>query len=268
MATGAPGGTVAGRRAAGRSGRWVTTRSVDTGRAARARSAGPAPRRPAPFWDSRSGTTSTAPQRSSPTARRLPRWRSVLRTPLSSWDCCPPPTVPGRPSATDGATPGRGWTGTTPPSRPPHGARTGPRLRNDRSEERPQRSTLGRSPRAGSNPRARPDRPGSGPRTHRDSGGDTGRCGRTVRMTRCAAPGTSLVAAALLALALPVAAGCSSSARRTTTTTAAARRPPTTAAPSAFPATGSVDGFTLSVTSSPAHRAPSGHTTIARHRRC
>lgn len=26
-----------------------------------------------PFWDNRSGTTSTAPQRNSPTARRLPR---------------------------------------------------------------------------------------------------------------------------------------------------------------------------------------------------
>jgi len=36
------------------------------------------------FRSSRSGVTSTAPQRSSATACRPPRWRSVLRTPLSS----------------------------------------------------------------------------------------------------------------------------------------------------------------------------------------
>ena len=37
-----------------------------------------------PFWSNRSGTMSTAPQRSRPTPCRLPRGRSVLRTPLSS----------------------------------------------------------------------------------------------------------------------------------------------------------------------------------------
>ena len=57
-----------------------------------------------------------------------------------------------------------------------------------------------------------------------------------------------LTAAALLVLALPLAAGCSSSGSTTTT------------AP-ALPATGSVDGYTMAVTSSPAS-GTIGHTTI------
>ena len=72
---------------------------------------------------------------------------------------------------------------------------------------------------------------------------------------------TSL-AAALLALALPVVAGCSSSGSSASTTTSTkGSTTATTAAPSGLPATGSVDGFTLSVTSSPA-RGTAGHTTI------
>jgi len=72
-----------------------------------------------------------------------------------------------------------------------------------------------------------------------------------------------LTAAALLALALPLAAGCSSSgssATTTTTTKAAAGGTTTTTVPS-LPATGSVDGYTMAVTSSPAS-GTLGHTTI------
>jgi hypothetical protein len=60
--------------------------------------------------------------------------------------------------------------------------------------------------------------------------------------------------AALVALILPVVAGCSSSgsdASTSTTTTNAAAATTTTGKPS-LPATGSVDGVTLSATSSPA----------------
>ena len=75
-----------------------------------------------------------------------------------------------------------------------------------------------------------------------------------------------LAAAALLALALPLMAGCSSSGSAPTTTTS---RPPATTAPvgtttstsPALPATGSVDGFTMAVTSSPA-KGSIGDTTI------
>ena len=66
------------------------------------------------------------------------------------------------------------------------------------------------------------------------------------------------LAAALLALALPIAAGCSSSNATSTTTTAPAT--PTTA-PAGLAATGSVDGFTLSVTCSPV-KGTVGHTAI------
>ncbi|HEY5109562.1 MAG TPA: hypothetical protein VII96_08120 [Acidimicrobiales bacterium] len=72
---------------------------------------------------------------------------------------------------------------------------------------------------------------------------------------------TAPFAAALLALALPVVAGCSSSGSSASTTTTAKGSTTTTGAPSGLPATGSVDGFTLSVTSSPAH-GTAGHTTI------
>ena len=68
------------------------------------------------------------------------------------------------------------------------------------------------------------------------------------------------LAAALLAAALPVITGCSSSGSSSSTTTST-KAPTTTIAPSGLPATGSVDGFTLSVTSSPAHGV-AGHTTI------
>jgi hypothetical protein len=62
-----------------------------------------------------------------------------------------------------------------------------------------------------------------------------------------------------VALAVPVLAGCSSSTATPSTT------PPTTAttatAPGSLPATGSVDGLTLAVTSSPA-TGTVGHTAI------
>ena len=67
------------------------------------------------------------------------------------------------------------------------------------------------------------------------------------------------VAVALLAVALPVVTGCSSSGSSTSTTTST--KTTASSAPSGLPATGSVDGFTLSVTSSPAHGI-AGHTTI------
>ena len=76
------------------------------------------------------------------------------------------------------------------------------------------------------------------------------------------------VAVGLAVFALPVAAGCSSAGTATTTTkapptTAAASSTTTTtgAAPAGLPATGSVDGFTLSVTTSPI-TGTVGHTTI------
>ncbi len=69
-----------------------------------------------------------------------------------------------------------------------------------------------------------------------------------------------VAAVALLALALPLAAGCSGSATTTTTTTHAAGSTTTSSAP-ALPATGSVDGFTMAVTSSPA-TGTIGHTAI------
>lgn len=70
---------------------------------------------------------------------------------------------------------------------------------------------------------------------------------------------TAPVAAVLLALTIPAVAGCSSSGSSTSTT---AKGSTTTAPiPSGLPATGSVDGFTLSVTLSPA-RGTTGHTTI------
>ena len=72
-------------------------------------------------------------------------------------------------------------------------------------------------------------------------------------------PKTAHVAAALFALTLPVVAGCSSSGSSTTTTAKASTT--TAPVPSGLPATGSVDGYTLSVTSSPA-RGTTGHTTI------
>ena len=76
------------------------------------------------------------------------------------------------------------------------------------------------------------------------------------------------LSAGLVVLALPVAAGCSSASTASTTTKA----PPTTVAasttttttaggPASLPATGSVDGFTLSVTSSPI-TGTVGHTSI------
>ncbi len=74
-------------------------------------------------------------------------------------------------------------------------------------------------------------------------------------------------AAALLAFVLPVLAGCSSSgsaAPSTTVRTPTSTTPttaPATTDPSLLPATGSVDGYTLSVTSSPTSGSL-GHTTI------
>jgi len=67
------------------------------------------------------------------------------------------------------------------------------------------------------------------------------------------------LAVALLAVALPAVTGCSSSGSSASTTTST--KTTATAAPSGLPATGSVDGYTLSVTSSPA-RGTAGHTTI------
>jgi len=65
----------------------------------------------------------------------------------------------------------------------------------------------------------------------------------------------SFAAATLLALAVPLFAGCSNSATPATTTTKATTpttsTTTTTGVPS-LPATGSVDGFTMAVTSSPA----------------
>ena len=72
-------------------------------------------------------------------------------------------------------------------------------------------------------------------------------------------PKTAHVAAALLALTLPAVASCSTSGSSTTTTAVGSTT--TAPVPSGLPATGSVDGFTLSVTSSPA-RGTTGHTTI------
>jgi len=73
--------------------------------------------------------------------------------------------------------------------------------------------------------------------------------------------------ACVAVIALPVAAGCSSGSTASSTTQA----PPTTAggagttttgaAPAGLPATGSVDGYTLAVTSSPT-TGTVGHTTI------
>jgi len=143
---------------AGRAVRWAAGRTVSrtAGRiAARCTTAAVGPgdgltdaEASDPFCSIKSGTTSTAPQRSSATACRLPAWRSVLRTPLSSWGGVPPPTVPvsDRPHGPV-RLPGRGWTRTTPPSRPPQLGPTVHRLRNDRSEERPRSE-------------ARPTRPG------------------------------------------------------------------------------------------------------------
>lgn len=71
-----------------------------------------------------------------------------------------------------------------------------------------------------------------------------------------------LTAVALLALVLPLAAGCSSSgSSATTTTTKAAGGGSTTTTTPALPATGSVDGYTMAVTSSPAS-GTLGHTVI------
>ena len=108
-------------------GRW-TTRGPACPAACRGTTEGTAAERRAPdgrddptdaeaseaFWSNRSGATSTAPQRSSPTPCRLPRCRSVLRTRLSSWACSPPPTTPvsDRPAGV-GPIPRRGWTRTT-----------------------------------------------------------------------------------------------------------------------------------------------------------
>jgi hypothetical protein len=69
------------------------------------------------------------------------------------------------------------------------------------------------------------------------------------------------VSAALVALILPVVAGCSSSGSDATTTTTAAGATTTTTGQPSLPATGSVDGVTLSVTSSPASGTV-GHTVI------
>jgi hypothetical protein len=75
----------------------------------------------------------------------------------------------------------------------------------------------------------------------------------------------TVAAAALLALALPVAAGCSSSSTSSTTTRAPATTRPapttTTSGSGGLPATGSVDGYTMSVTSSP-KTGTVGQTTI------
>jgi hypothetical protein len=60
-----------------------------------------------------------------------------------------------------------------------------------------------------------------------------------------------LVTAALLSAALVTAAGCSSSSSTSTTTTAPKSTTTTVPNPADLPATGSVDGVTLSVTSSP-----------------
>jgi hypothetical protein len=74
------------------------------------------------------------------------------------------------------------------------------------------------------------------------------------------------VTALIVALALPVIAGCSSAGSGSTTTsttgtTKAGSSSTTSSAPTALPASGSVDGFTLSVTSSPANGTV-GHTVI------
>ena len=60
-----------------------------------------------------------------------------------------------------------------------------------------------------------------------------------------------LVTSALLSVALVSAAGCSSSSSTSTTTTAPKSTTTTAPNPLDLPATGSVDGVTLSVTSSP-----------------
>jgi hypothetical protein len=74
----------------------------------------------------------------------------------------------------------------------------------------------------------------------------------------------SFAAATLLVLALPLAAGCSNSGSSATTTTATsnpAGSSTTTSGVPSLPATGSVDGFTMAVTSSPA-TGTIGHTVI------
>jgi len=74
----------------------------------------------------------------------------------------------------------------------------------------------------------------------------------------------SFAAATLLVLALPLAAGCSSSGSSATTTTRASTPTGSSTSTSAIPslpATGSVDGFTMAVTSSPS-TGTIGHTVI------
>jgi hypothetical protein len=74
-----------------------------------------------------------------------------------------------------------------------------------------------------------------------------------------------VAAAALLALLVPVVAGCSSSGSSSTTTRAPATTQPsttsTTFGPGDLPATGSVDGYTMAVHSSP-KSGTVGQTTI------
>ena len=74
----------------------------------------------------------------------------------------------------------------------------------------------------------------------------------------------SFAAATLLALAFPLLTGCSSSRSSATTTTRAsvpAGSTPTTSGVPSLPATGSVDGFTMAVTSSPT-TGEIGHAVI------
>ncbi len=74
----------------------------------------------------------------------------------------------------------------------------------------------------------------------------------------------SFAAATLLALAFPLLTGCSSSPSSATTTTRAsvpASSTPTTSGVPSLPATGSVDGFTMAVTSSP-NTGEIGHAVI------
>ena len=70
-----------------------------------------------------------------------------------------------------------------------------------------------------------------------------------------------VVTSALLSVALVSAAGCSSSSSTTTTTTAPRPSTTTTENPQDLPATGAVDGVTLSVLSSPLSGTV-GSTTI------
>jgi hypothetical protein len=125
-------------------------------------------------------------------------------------------------------------------------------LRNNHSAKR-YKATQGRSL-AAINPAARSSPPGKVAQLRKQRSKAGGQhAGYMFRFK------TAPVATALLALTLSAVAGCSSSGSSASTTAAGSTA--TGPVPSGLPATKSVDGFTLSVTSSPT-RGTTGHTTV------